>query len=109
MTYSNVPLHSSGKVSSCKLLLLCLPSLHCGYSQQLLVNPVVEVQDSHHLFLRLGSGCEGRVSLLPQELPGPEEGLGVLELPPHHVTPLVQLYGEIPVRLDPRGVGRVHH
>ena len=41
------------------------------------------------LLMRLLLSSKSAVTLLPEELPGPEEGLGVFELPPHHVTPLV--------------------
>ena len=52
---------------------------------------------------------KGAVTLLPEELSGPEEGLGVFELPSHDVTPLVQLDGQVTVGLYPGRVGRVHY
>ncbi len=39
-----------------------------------------------------------RATYLPQELAGADEGGGVLELPAHHVAPLVQLQGQVPAR-----------
>src|SRR5687767_12122380 len=43
--------------------------------------------------------CKCGVPLLPQELARADEGCGVLELPPHHVGPLVETQGEVPVCL----------
>lgn len=74
-------LHRGGVIPSSKLLLLCLPPLHHRNGHQLLVHPRVQIQDLKHLFSCLLSGGESRVSLLPQELSGSQEGLRVLELP----------------------------
>lgn len=41
------------------------------------------------------------VTFLPEELPGPEEGDGVLELPTDDVGPLIQLERQIAVRANP--------
>lgn len=85
------------------------------------------------------------MSLLPQELSGPQERLRMLELPPlvggetkkrtvneadtrrspdsgdleqqmrlledtnHNVTPLVELDGQVPVRLHPFSIRWIHH
>ena len=49
---------------------------------KLLVYQTQKTNKIPHLFLCLVEGCECRVALLPQELPGPQEGLRVLELPP---------------------------
>lgn len=74
-------LHGGGVIPSCKLLLLRLPPLHHRDGHQLLVHPRVQIQDLKHLFGCLLFGGKGRVSLLPQELSGSQEGLRVLELP----------------------------
>ena len=49
-----------------------------------------------------GVGLVGvrRVALLPQELSGPQEQPGA-QLPAHHVRPLVQQQGQVPVGRDP--------
>jgi hypothetical protein len=49
-----------------------------------------------------------RVPFLPQELSGPNERHRVLELPPHHVVPLVELQRKVSMRLDLAGKVRVH-
>mmetsp|Transcript_35794 Transcript_35794/g.61579 ORF Transcript_35794/g.61579 Transcript_35794/m.61579 type:complete len:370 (-) Transcript_35794:37-1146(-) len=48
------------------------------------------------------------VALLPEELTRAQERSGVLELPAHHVTPLVEFHGEVAVTADPLGEKRVH-
>ena len=45
---------------------------------------------------------------LPQELAAADEGRGVLELPAHHVGPLVQSQRQVAVAADPLGVVGVH-
>ena len=55
--------------------------------------------DLHHplsLLHRFLSRGVGRVSLLPQELGGTEEKAGP-HLPTHHIGPLIDQYGQIPV------------
>mmetsp|Transcript_19844 Transcript_19844/g.45749 ORF Transcript_19844/g.45749 Transcript_19844/m.45749 type:complete len:235 (+) Transcript_19844:1440-2144(+) len=42
-----------------------------------------------------------RVSLLPQELARAQKWRRVLELPPHHIVPLVELERQISMRMDP--------
>lgn len=69
----------------------------------------VELQDVQHLLLRLLAGGEGGVALLPQELAAADEGRGVLELPAHHVGPLVQAQRQVAVAADPLREVRVHH
>lgn len=48
----DIRLHSSGVISSGKLLLLRLPPLHHGDGHQLLVHPGVQIQDLEHLRIR---------------------------------------------------------
>lgn len=130
-------LHGGSVIASCELLLLSLPALHHGDGHQLLVHPRVQIQDLKHLFGGLLFGGESRVSLLPQELPGSQERLRVLELPSlkrkeslwrrkivagqdapncelraetdHDVAPLVEFNWQVSVRLDPFSVGWVHN
>ena len=55
--------------------------------------------DLHHPLSLLHSFLSrsvGRVSLLPQELCGTEEKAGS-HLPAHHIGPLIDQYGQIPV------------
>ena len=56
--------------------------------------------DALHVFP--GHLCgKGGVALLPEELARADEGRGVLELPAHHVRPLVEPQRQIPVAADP--------
>ena len=51
--------------------------------------------------LRFCPGGKCMVPLLPQKLPGSDEGCGVLELPPHHSVPLVKPKWQVPVAPNP--------
>jgi hypothetical protein len=75
-----------------------------------------------YLLVGLRLGEEGGVALLPKELAGTQERLckslsalkvqcfpttlltGVLELPPNHAIPLVELQRQVAMALDPLGV-----
>jgi len=92
-----------------KLLLLRLFALDHGHGQQLAVHLAVQLEDLQHLGVRLLLRGECRVPLLPQELARADEGRGVLELPPHHVGPLVEPQRQVTVAADPLGVVGVHH
>mmetsp|Transcript_6977 Transcript_6977/g.16127 ORF Transcript_6977/g.16127 Transcript_6977/m.16127 type:complete len:287 (+) Transcript_6977:397-1257(+) len=84
-----------------ELLLLGLVPRHDRDGQELLVHPAVEVEGLPDHDVGVVEGCVGGVTLLPEELARPEEGRGVLELPPDHVRPLVELQGEVAVAPDP--------
>mmetsp|Transcript_22026 Transcript_22026/g.74075 ORF Transcript_22026/g.74075 Transcript_22026/m.74075 type:complete len:439 (+) Transcript_22026:276-1592(+) len=101
-------LHGRGVVAPGKLLLLRLAPLDHRHGEEVLVHLPVEVEHLEHLLLGVRFGRVRRVTLLPEELPRPEEGGRVLELPADHVVPLVELEREVPVGPDPLGVGRVH-
>ena len=61
--------------------------------------------DALHVFP--GHLCgKGGVALLPEELARADEGRGVLELPAHHVGPLVQAQRQVPVAADPLRASR---
>mmetsp|Transcript_6675 Transcript_6675/g.22987 ORF Transcript_6675/g.22987 Transcript_6675/m.22987 type:complete len:376 (-) Transcript_6675:559-1686(-) len=102
-------LHGGGVQSSRKLFLLGFLSPHHRHGQELLVDLGVEVQDVQDLGVGLRLGSKGGVALLPQELPAPDEGGRVLELPPDHVAPLVQAQRQVAVAPDPVRVEWVHH
>ena len=69
-------------VSTSELFLFCLFAPDDRDGQEVFVDLAIEVEDDQDLLLGLVEGRESRVTLLPQELTGPEERLGVLELPP---------------------------
>ena len=71
------------------------------HGQEVSVHFGVQVQDLIHLLLSLRLGGKGCVALLPQELAGADEGRRVLELPAHHICPLIQAQGQVPVAPDP--------
>ena len=71
------------------------------HGQEVCVDGRIQVQDLVDLLLGLGARREGGVALLPQELARADEGRGVLELPAHHVGPLVQPQGQVSVAPDP--------
>lgn len=62
-----------------------------------------------YLLLRTLVSQVGSVALLPQELTGSEEGLGVLELPSHNGVPLVQAQRKVTVAANPARIVWVHH
>lgn len=49
-----------------------------------------------------------RVALLPEELSRSDEWRGVLELPPHHIGPLVRQQGQVTMRTNPFRERRIH-
>lgn len=48
------------------------------------------------------------MAFLPQELARAQERLWVLELPSNDVVPLIELVGQVAVRLNPLGERRIH-
>mmetsp|Transcript_4968 Transcript_4968/g.12067 ORF Transcript_4968/g.12067 Transcript_4968/m.12067 type:complete len:440 (+) Transcript_4968:100-1419(+) len=76
--------------------------------KQLFVDQRVELKDVENFLLGGRLVCKSSVALLPQELSCPQEGCRLLHLPADHAAPLVQLDWQIPVGLNPVGVGRIH-
>ena len=72
-----------------------------GDGEKVGVDPGIEVQDLEHLLLGLWEGGKGGVALLPQELACADEGCRVLELPAHHIRPLVQPQRQVSVAPNP--------
>lgn len=95
--------------ASWELFGLSLDALADRNSQDFFIDPVVELQVIKHLLFCFLQGGVGSVPFLPEELPGSDEGSGVFELPPDDIGPLVELQGQVPMALDPLGVGRVHN
>ena len=77
----DVRFHRHGPVAASKLLLLRLLARDCGHGQHILVDRPVQIQDGVDFLLSLFDGGERGVALLPKELTGPEEGLGMFEFP----------------------------
>mmetsp|Transcript_17062 Transcript_17062/g.37589 ORF Transcript_17062/g.37589 Transcript_17062/m.37589 type:complete len:335 (+) Transcript_17062:1359-2363(+) len=50
----------------------------------------------------------GSVSFLPEELTRADERSGLLELPPNHGGPLIELQGKVTVGPDPLGISGIH-
>ena len=86
-----------------KLLGLRLPPFDHGNRQKLRVDPLIKLQNLPDFALRLLLRRKRRVALLPEELAGPDERRGVLELPPDDVGPLVEAEREVAPRADPVG------
>ena len=72
-----------------------------GDGKKVSVDLGIEVQDLQHLLLGFWQGGKGGVALLPQELAGADEGRRVLELPAHHIRPLVQPQRQVSVAPNP--------
>lgn len=104
----DVALNGGGVETTGELLLLGLLTLDNRNSQKFLVDTSIEVEDCHNLLVSTLLGQVGCVTLLPQELSGSEERLGVLELPTDDGVPLVELEGQVTVTSDPLGVVGVH-
>ena len=100
-------LHRRRVQTARELLLLGLAALDPGHGEQLLVDARVVVKDLQHLLLRLLLRRVRAVALLPQELARADERRRVLELPAHHVRPLIQTQRQIAVAADPARVGCV--
>ena len=58
-----------------------------------MINPLVQVENQVDEFLGFLKGRVGSMPFLPEELPGPDEGRGLLELPAYDIGPLVQEQG----------------
>ena len=72
------------------------------HGHPLLHEPAVEAKDEAGFGFRFGVGCVRGMTLLPQELGGPEKEPGP-QLPPDHVGPLVHQKREVAPALDPFG------
>ena len=55
------------------------------------LRPIKQFPRNTDLLVSLLFSSEGAVSFLPEELPGPQERLGMFELPSNDVAPLVKL------------------
>lgn len=104
----NIALAGGGVESASELLLLSLLAGDGGDSKNVLVNALVPLKDLHNLLIGVLKAHMGGVTLLPQELAGAEERLGVLELPTDDRVPLVQAERQIAMRPDPLGIVGVH-
>lgn len=61
------------------------------------------VSGVQHLDVCLLQAGVGGVALLPQKFTRAQEGRGVLELPPDHIVPLVELQRQVAMRSNPVG------
>mmetsp|Transcript_77439 Transcript_77439/g.185623 ORF Transcript_77439/g.185623 Transcript_77439/m.185623 type:complete len:295 (-) Transcript_77439:581-1465(-) len=104
----NEGLHGGGVVGAREGLRLGLGTPYHGNGEELLIDAGIQLQNCQDLFFCRGLLCIGCMTFLPEELPGAQEGRGLLHLPSDHAAPLVQPDGQVPVRLDPVGVCRVH-
>mmetsp|Transcript_16181 Transcript_16181/g.33201 ORF Transcript_16181/g.33201 Transcript_16181/m.33201 type:complete len:762 (+) Transcript_16181:84-2369(+) len=106
--HGDVGLDGGGLIPARELLLLGLVPRDDGHGEEVLVDAAVQLQRLPDHDVGVVVGCVGRVSLLPEELAGAQEGGGVLELPADDVGPLVELEGEVAVGFDPVAEGGVH-
>mmetsp|Transcript_29181 Transcript_29181/g.61977 ORF Transcript_29181/g.61977 Transcript_29181/m.61977 type:complete len:300 (+) Transcript_29181:1047-1946(+) len=107
-THGNVRLHRSRSMTARKLLLLRLIPRNDRNGQKLLVHPPVQIQRLHHHLISILVRRMRRMTLLPQKLPRSQKRSGILELPPHDVTPLIQLQRQIPMTSNPISKCRIH-
>ena len=70
------------------------------HKRQLMSKPCACRQCGPNIVARHLSG-KGGVALLPEELPAADEGYGVLELPAHHICPLITFTWQVPMAADP--------
>jgi len=104
----NEAFDSGGVVGTGELLVHGLGALDDRHGEKLLIHIRVPVQDLQDLFASILLCEMCRMTFLPEEFSRPNERHWVLELPPHHVVPLVELQREVAVRLDLAGKVRVH-
>mmetsp|Transcript_16690 Transcript_16690/g.27253 ORF Transcript_16690/g.27253 Transcript_16690/m.27253 type:complete len:413 (+) Transcript_16690:299-1537(+) len=104
----HIRLYRSSRMPTGKLLLLSLVPRNNRHSQQLLINPTIQIQRLPHHNIRILKRRMCRMTLLPQKLPRSQKRGGVLKLPPNHITPLIQLEGQIPMTSNPIGKRWVH-
>ena len=106
--------HGNIEFNSCRILRTS-EALICGFTssddragQELFVDLCIDLLN---LVLEHGGilfGCMRGMTLLPKELTSTNERRRVLELPSYDIGPLVEEQGQVTVRPDPLGVGRVH-
>ena len=99
--HGDVGLDGGGLMSTGELLLLRFVSRNDGDGKKVLVHLTVQIKGLHDHNVGIVVTDVGGVALLPQEFTRTEEGGGVLELPPDHVGPLIELEGQIAMALDP--------
>mmetsp|Transcript_13927 Transcript_13927/g.32657 ORF Transcript_13927/g.32657 Transcript_13927/m.32657 type:complete len:275 (-) Transcript_13927:484-1308(-) len=101
-------LHGRRVVGAREGLRLRLGATDHRESQELFIDACIKLQDVQDFLLSSGPLGVGRVALLPEKLAGAQKGRRLLYFPTHDAAPLVQSHRQVPVRLYPVGVGRVH-
>ena len=106
--------HGNVEFNSCRILRTS-EAFICGFTssddragQELFVDLCIDLLNLvlEHSCILLS--CMRGMPLLPEELTSANERRRVLELPSNDVGPLVEEQGQVTVRPDPLGVGRVH-
>ena len=93
-------LYGVGIQSSGKALGLALHTLYHGHGHVLLCKGGIHLQHLLGALLSFLPCGMGSMSFLPQEFAGAQKQ-SCAHLPPHHVTPLVDQYGQVTVGVDP--------
>lgn len=99
---------SGSEVGTGEFLINRLGAFDYGYGEKFLVYIGIPIKDLEDFFRGLLLSQMRCVAFLPEELARSDERHWMLELPSDNVVPLVQLQGEVSVRLDLAGEMRVH-
>ena len=98
---------SARATTTAYLFFFRLVSRHHGNRHEFFVNATVQFQGIHDHFVRFFKRGVRRMAFLPQEFTCTQKGRGVLEFPTHHIGPLIELEGQVTMRLNPVGIGGV--
>lgn len=97
-------LYSGGVITTRKLFLLRLFTGDNWHSEDIFIDLSVELENVENFLVSICFVEEGGVAFLPEEFSGTEERLRILEFPSDDRVPLIELEGEISVRVDPFGI-----
>ena len=100
--------HRVGSPGAGKFFLIALLADIHRQGQHILGHLPVNLQHLQRLFLRLFCGRMDGMTLLPQELAGPQERPGCF-FPPHNGAPLIIHHGQVPPGLNPLGIHRTEN
>ena len=100
-TNRHIQLNGSCVDSTSKSLVFRLATFDNRACKQVFVNLCVDVLNPVLESCSVLSSCMSSVAFLPKELTSSNERCGVLELPSHHIGPLIQKQGEITMGSDP--------
>ena len=108
-THRHIQLDRGRVFSSRKSFILTLASLDYWNGEQLVVDSLVVVQNGTNERVGFCVRGVGGMSLLPEELACANKWRGVLELPTHNVSPLVEQERQVTVRVNPLAERRIHN